>query len=176
MSNLSFFRVAARAIVLLGILASSASAQIYRPPVERIANLSGPRFGLTVLGGGITDRLRRETEIDVAPLITQFGWQYEKQFGSSDASVTGITEVVMLAGGIEQNQFLPSLSWLVGFRTASGYEFAVGPNLTPISSAIAFAGGLTRRYGPLNVPFNVAVVPSNAGVRVSVLTGFNMRN
>jgi len=25
------------------------------------------------------------------------------------------------------------------------------------------------------VPFNVAVVPSRAGVRVSVLTGFNMR-
>jgi hypothetical protein len=34
---------------------------------------------------------------------------------------------------------------------------------------------MTFRSGALNVPLNVAVVPSKAGVRVSLLTGFNMR-
>jgi hypothetical protein len=83
---------------------------------------------------------------------------------------------VVLAGGLEQGAFLPSVSWLVGLRTASGMEFGVGPNLTPAGSALAFAAGVTYSTGALNIPVNVAVVPSKAGVRVSVLTGFNMRN
>jgi hypothetical protein len=70
--------------------------------------------------------------------------------------------------------FLPSASWLVGFRTATGVEFAIGPNLTPISFSLAMAGGITYHVGALNVPVNLAIVPSQAGMRVSVLTGFNM--
>jgi hypothetical protein len=38
------------------------------------------------------------------------------------------------------------------------------------------AAGVTFSRGALNVPVNVAVVPSRAGVRVSLLTGFNFRN
>jgi len=34
---------------------------------------------------------------------------------------------------------------------------------------------ITMRAGTMNVPFNVAVVPSKMGTRVSVLSGFNMR-
>jgi hypothetical protein len=41
--------------------------------------------------------------------------------------------------------------------------------------ALAVATGVTFKKGNLNVPVNVAVVPSRAGVRVSLLTGFNMR-
>jgi hypothetical protein len=167
-------RTVLRVSSLLLLLTSSASAQFRRPPVERIAKLSGPRFGVTVLGGGITDRLRREFDVDISPVITQFGWQAETQFGGGGGDIVGVTELVMLAGGLEQNQFLPSVSWLVGFRTASGYELGVGPNVTAVSSALAVAGGYTRRYGNLNVPLNVAIVPSSSGLRVSILAGFNM--
>jgi hypothetical protein len=41
--------------------------------------------------------------------------------------------------------------------------------------ALAFAAGVTFRSGILNVPVNVAVVPSKDGTRISMLTGFNMR-
>ena len=78
-------------------------------------------------------------------------------------------------GGLEQNVAIPSLSWMVGLRTANGTEFGVGPNLTAAGWSLAFAAGTTLRTGFLNVPFNVAVVPSRNGMRVSFLTGFSIR-
>jgi hypothetical protein len=47
--------------------------------------------------------------------------------------------------------------------------------VTPAGVALAAAAGVTFRSGALNVPVNLAIVPSKSGVRVSVLTGFNMR-
>ena len=78
-------------------------------------------------------------------------------------------------GGLEQGVVLPSVSWLVGLRTRTGAEFAIGPNLTPAGVALAFAAGTTFRAGVLNVPVNFAVVPSRSGMRVSVLSGFSLR-
>jgi hypothetical protein len=37
------------------------------------------------------------------------------------------------------------------------------------------AAGVTLRTGIMNVPMNIAVVPSKAGTRVTILTGFSMR-
>ena len=163
-----------RAAALVVVLATTASAQ-RRPPIGHIDNLSGPRVGMTVLSGAMTGRLKKEYDIDVAPVISQFGWQSEKQFSSGDESVVGVTELVFLAGAMEQNQFLPSLTWLVGFRTLAGYEFGIGPNVTPLNSSLAIAAGMTHQLGAVNVPLNIAMVPSRDGVRVSVLAGFNMR-
>lgn len=78
-------------------------------------------------------------------------------------------------GGLEQGVTLPSLTWLVGLRSAGGAEFGLGPNVTPAGVALALAGGVTFRSGALNVPVTFAVVPSKAGMRVSMLTGFNLR-
>lgn len=64
---------------------------------------------------------------------------------------------------------------MVGLRTRNGAEFGVGPNLTPAGAALAIAAGATFGAGALNVPVNVAVVPSKSGVRVSVLSGFSLR-
>ena len=41
--------------------------------------------------------------------------------------------------------------------------------------AVAIAAGVTLRAGNLNVPLNVAVVPSASGARVSFLVGFNSK-
>jgi hypothetical protein len=82
---------------------------------------------------------------------------------------------VFLAGGLERGVVVPSVSWLVGLRTGSGMEFGLGPNVTPAGVALAMAAGVTVSRGALNVPFNIAVVPSRTGVRVSVLTGFNTK-
>jgi hypothetical protein len=40
---------------------------------------------------------------------------------------------------------------------------------------MALAGGVTLRTGNLNIPMNVAAVPSKNGVRLSMLAGFNTR-
>jgi hypothetical protein len=123
----------------------------------------------------VVDALKKVDGISVAPMITQFGWQFEKQFYNGGNGVAALTEAVVLFGGMEQGLVLPSLSWLVGVRTHEGTEFGVGPNITPVGVALALAAGETFRAGVLNVPVNVAVVPSKSGVRVSMLTGFSLR-
>jgi hypothetical protein len=127
-----------------------------------------------MLGDGVVAKLK-ERSIEVTPTISQFGWQFEKQFYSSQGGLTAVTEWVGLIGGLEQSVALPSLSWMVGVRTRDGAEFGIGPNVTPAGTALAIAAGVTFRAGVLNVPMNLAVVPSKAGVRVSVLSGFNLR-
>lgn len=136
-------------------------------------NLAGPRVGVTMMSSGVVDRLKRE-RIDIVGVVTQFGWQSESRFYSSPAGISGVTEWILLVGGTEQGQFLPSFTWLMGFRTPEGIEFGVGPNITPLGASLALAGGITYRVGDLNVPLNVALVPSPSGVRLSLLTGFNM--
>lgn len=150
-----------------------AQARAPMPPTERI-DLSGPRVGLTWLSAGVHQKVRDE-DIDIAPVISQFGWQFERQFYAVEGGPAAVTELVLLVGGLEQGTALPSLSWLVGLRTFGGTEFGVGPNVTLAGVALAIAGGATKQVGVLNIPFNVAVVPSQSGVRVSVLTGFNTR-
>jgi hypothetical protein len=144
------------------------------PPIARTVSLSGPRVGATVLSQGIVDRLNEE-QIEVGSIVTQFGWQWEKQFFSTNSGLTAVTEWVGLLGGLEQSVAIPSLTWMVGLRTRSGAEFGVGPNITPAGAALAVAAGVTIRAGVLNVPVNVAYVPSKAGPRISVLTGFSLR-
>ena len=165
-------------IVLLSlvVLSGAASAQnVLDPPgYTKTVSLSGPRFGLTALSPGVVDELHKRS-IDVTSNISQFGWQFERQFYTRDSGVAAVNEWVFLLGGLDQGVALPSLSWMVGLRTREGAEFGVGPNITPAGVALALAGGVTFRAGNLNVPMNVAVVPSKVGTRISVLTGFNMR-
>jgi len=144
------------------------------PPPLKTVSLSGPRFGFTALSQGVVDKLH-ERSIDVRSPITQFGWQFEKEFYSKGGGVAAMNEFVLLFGGLEQGVPLPSLSWMVGLRSPNGAEFGIGPNLTPVGVALAVAGGVTFRSGALNVPMTFAVVPSKAGTRISMLTGFNLR-
>ena len=165
-------------VVVLLLLAagvpSAAQSVITPPPAPIVANLSGPRFGVTTLSDGIVTTLH-DRYIDVRPVITQFGWQFEKQFYSTTGGAAVLNEWVVLLGGLDQNMALPSVSWLVGVRTEGGTEFGVGPNVTPVGWSLAFAAGTTLRTGFLNVPVNIAVVPSRNGMRVSFLTGFSKR-
>jgi hypothetical protein len=160
------------ACVTLGIAAPAFAQTV--PPIARTVSLSGPRVGMTFLSPGVVEKLS-EKQINVGWAISQFGWQFEKQFFSTSSGLTAVTEWVGLVGGLEESVAIPSLTWLVGLRTQSGAEFGVGPNITPAGAGLALAAGFTVRAGVLNVPFNVAYVPSKAGPRVSVLTGFNLR-
>lgn len=156
---------------LLIIIASDANGQGVLDSRNQVANLSGPRFGVTILTGETADRLR--DDYDAAPVILQFGWQFEWQFFSTDTGPTGVVEVVPLIGGLEKGLFLPSLSALVGLRFLSGFEFGFGPNVSVSGFSIALAVGKTFQSGQLNWPVNFSVVPSQKGARFSLLLGFN---
>ena len=162
--------------LLLIVSAIPAAAQNVIPPPPRptVASLAGPRFGVTVLPDGVVSTLR-EHSIDLRPTISQFGWQFEKQFYVNNGGVAVLNEWVALVGGLDQGIALPSLSWMVGMRTANGTEFGVGPNVSASGVALAIAAGTTLRAGFLNVPVNLAVVPSRSGMRISFLTGFSVR-
>ena len=168
-----FRRACAAAAAALVIGATSGVAQQPRDLVREL-NRSGPRFGVTWLAGDIVDTLRRKYDVDVAAIIPQFGWQFERQFASLENGPVALNEFVILVGGLEQGEFLPSLTWLVGIRTQSNFEIGVGPNITPAGLALAISSGVTFRAGALAVPVNVAVVPSKLGARTSILTGFNL--
>jgi hypothetical protein len=146
------------------------------PPVASTVALSGPRFGVSVLSDGVVHALA-DKEISVKPTISQFGWQFERQFFSrQDSGVTALNEWVGLLGGLDQGVVIPSLTWLVGVRTKDGAEFGLGPNFTPAGAALAISAGVTIRSGIMNIPMNFAIVPTKAGVRVTLLTGFTLRS
>lgn len=165
---------------LLGAMTASAANAQAGPPLKEAdvvqpLSLSGPRFGVTFLTSGIQEKVTELSGYEVGPVVTQFGWQWETRFFTLDSGPTGVSEWVLLVGGLEQSVFLPSLTWIVGIRSNEGAEFGVGPNVTPAGAALAVAGGVTLQSGPIFFPINFAAVPSRSGLRLSVLTGFNMR-
>jgi hypothetical protein len=150
-------------------------AEAVPPRATREVNLSGPRFGLTMLSPGNMDALKEKNIRIQRPLVSQFGWQFEKRLYTTDQGVTALTEFVPLISGLEQGVALPSLNWLVGIRTTNGTEFGIGPNITPVGVGLVVAAGITVRTGALNIPLNFAVASSRSGARVSIMTGFNVR-
>jgi len=140
------------------------------PPVVK---LSGPRLGITYVGpGSVQDAIHEAERTEV---ISQFGWQFENRLFSLEDGTTGLIEYVLLVGGLEQNMFLPSATMLIGLRTGSGFEFGAGPNLSLAGAGFAISVGYTIKNEYMYFPINLAVVPSNTGVRFSLLFGFNAR-
>ena len=145
------------------------------PHLIRPVKLSGPRLGVTYISPGKAATQLKE-EFNAQPFLSLFGWQFETQFFTLPSGTTGIIEFVPLIGGLEQGLFLPTASMLVGMRGASGIEFGVGPNLSLSGAAMVFAAGINVKSSEINFPINFAVVASPAGLRYSILVGFNMRS
>ena len=166
-----------RKIVVAGLVALGAAREVWaQDPSDlvRTTYRTGPRFGVTWLSGSIVDSVKSKFGTDINPVITQFGWQYEKQFASLENGPVALNEFVLLVGGLDQGTAIPSITWLVGVRTPGQFEFGVGPNATPAGVALAISLGQTFKAGALSIPVNIAIVPSRYGVRSSLLTGFNI--
>ena len=153
-------------IVLLSVSILSVDAQVDK--------LAGPRVGVTMVqAGSLASILRKDVSLfsdDIreewtgstgkyGAVMSQYGWQWESRF-LDGGDVVGIVEWIALVGGMEKGMFLPSVSSMVGLRTASGFEFAAGPNLSIGGIAMVIGIGKTLKFGKLNVPVNIAYVPS----------------
>ncbi|MDG1850020.1 MAG: hypothetical protein P8I82_06010 [Flavobacteriales bacterium] len=124
-----------------------------------IKNLSGPRIGITyVTSGELTRNLKKELGVN-SQMVSQFGYQFEKQVMGDD-QIAGLVEGILFVGGLEYGLFLPSLSGMFGARFSSGYEFAVGPNLSLSGATLVIGAGRTLDLGNLYIPINIAWVPS----------------
>lgn len=96
------------AMFVVGVAAPlHAQSGTQAPPPLRELSLAGPRFGLTMLSDGVLDKLH-EHEIDVNSMISQFGWQFERQFYTKQGGVTALNEWVALIGGLDQGVKIPS--------------------------------------------------------------------
>ena len=152
--------------VLLSVSVLSVDAQVDK--------LAGPRVGVTIVqAGSLASILRKDVSLfsdDIreewtgstgkyGAVMSQYGWQWESRF-LDGGDVVGLVEWIALVGGMEKGMFLPSVSSMVGLRTASGFEFATGPNLSLGGIAMVIGIGKTLKFGKLNVPVNIAYVPS----------------
>lgn len=169
-------RVLSRFLAVASLTAAIVVPAAAQQPTDltRQIKRSGPRFGVTWLGGALVDSIQSKYDIQVSRIVTQFGWQYERQFASLEGGPVALSDVILLVGGLDQGAFLPSITWLVGIRTPGEFEFGVGPNATPAGAALALTVGQTFKSGALAIPVNIALVPSRFGMRASVMTGFNL--
>ncbi|MFC6999814.1 hypothetical protein [Rufibacter roseus] len=147
--------------------------QYQEHPMQQVIKLAGPRVGFTLITGAQVQEAREE--YNLSPFITQFGWQFETRIFTTSNGLSGLVEFVPLIGGLEQGKFIPSLNGIIGLRGAKGFEFGIGPNLTPTGAGLALALGTNFHTEGINFPVNLAVVPSNSGARFSLLFGFNSR-
>ena len=130
---------------------------------------SGPRFGITVVTPGLLgdilngDRnLGDETEVNYSQkeaVMSQFGWQWETILIEGE-EFNGIVEWIGFIGGLERGTIVPSFSGLIGIRKNSGFEIAMGPTLSLTGIGLVVGVGHTIKSGDLNIPINLAFVPS----------------
>jgi len=138
-------------------------------------NLSGPRMGVTILSESFRKTIMEKHKVELNPVVAQFGWHFEYRFFSAKNGATAISEWVLLIGGFGQEKFIPSLTWLLGYRSPSGFEFGAGPNLSVSGTSVVFATGITFQSEDINVPVNIALATSKSGLRFTLLFGFNLR-
>jgi hypothetical protein len=160
-------------LVLGGILAFS------QVQAQKRLNLTGPRWGVTVLVGEISeDSILGKTAEDIIgelpAAISQFGVHFEHRL-LSGAGVDGVIEFIALAGGMDRGVILPSLSLPVGVRATSGWEVGFGPNYSLEGLGYVIAMGKTFEYGDICFPFNVSIVLHENGQRISLLTGYGIK-
>ncbi len=90
----------------------------------------GPRMGMTYATGYLADVLtgpKKDGGYDGNQYMFQFGYQIEKQY-LNEGNFQALFEVIPMVTGLDQGQFIPSLTLLNGLRNnVNGWEFAFGP-------------------------------------------------
>jgi hypothetical protein len=143
-------------------------------------NVNGVRVGATYIFTNNSPSGKEEQKVldknNIGNLITQFGWQFEKQYSSGIGNTAGITEIVVFAGGLNQGTIIPSLSGIVGFRLDNGLQFGGGPNLTVtkrlFTPGFVWITGHSTVIGKLHIPIDVVLTQSRNGVHLTLTTGF----
>lgn len=108
--------------------------------VERL-NLNGPRMGLAYVYGHRGERLmatKAEGGFDMAPIMSQFGYQFEVQYLSA-GNLQALVEFLPMISGMDQGMFIPSITVMNGFRhSRTGIEFAFGPTFRITQEAMGY--------------------------------------
>jgi hypothetical protein len=142
-------------------------------PVMQERTIDGPRMGFTYISGPKAEAKLAENHLD--PLMSLFGWHFEQIVRPQTGGPAFVIQEVMLVAGVDQGTAIPSGSFLLGIRFPHGFEFGMGPNVTPLGTAMAVGIGKSLRYGGVTIPINFAVVRSQGALRTSILVGYAIR-
>ena len=160
------------AIVSLGLALGTSAALAQVPDIES-RSMSGPRLGITFVTG--SQGAKALSDHHLTSPISQFGWHFEQQVVPRGGGPQFVIEEVLLAGGVEQGTVVPAGTLLFGVRMPGGFEIGMGPNATPLGTALAIGAGASIRYGGVSIPFDLAVVTSPGALRFSFLIGYALQ-
>jgi hypothetical protein len=104
-------------------------------------NNSGPRIGFAYLTGSVNEFATREMKyggLGIQPFTSMIGYQIEGQYVGTE-NFSALVEGIINVSGLEQGQFVPSISLLNGFRFGkANWEFAFGPRFGISSTSQGF--------------------------------------
>jgi hypothetical protein len=169
-----------RARLIAALLLAAAAAPLAAQqssdsvPVMERRELDGPRVGFTYITGPKADA--RLHELNLKPLMSLFGWHFEQVSRPRNGGPMLVAQQIFLIAGLDQGIAIPSGSLLVGIRLQNGFEFGMGPNLSPVGAALAMGFGKSLRMGGATIPLNVALVMSQGAMRTSFLAGYAIRH
>lgn len=111
---------------------------------KSLLKLDGPRMGFTLLTGESKDIFKSKEELggyDAAPIMFQFGYQFEKQY-INEGNFQALFEFIPMITGLDQGVIIPSLTVMNGLRdNKGGWEFAFGPTLSFVKKARGYYDG-----------------------------------
>ena len=106
----------------------------------RIKN-NGPRIGYGILTGSLTEfatRPESQGGLGIFPAVSMIGYQLEAQYVGTE-NFSGLVEGIINVSGLEQGQFIPTITIMNGFRFGKGgWEFAFGPGFGVTSESYGF--------------------------------------
>ena len=104
-------------------------------------NNSGPRIGFAYLTGSVNEFATRSSKyggLGIQPFTSMIGYQIEGQYVGTE-NFSALVEGIINVSGLEQGQFVPSISLLNGFRFGkANWEFAFGPRFGISSTSEGF--------------------------------------
>lgn len=104
-------------------------------------NNSGPRIGYAYLLGSMNEFARRSEDqggLDIFPGVSMIGYQLEGQYVGTE-NFSALVEGIFNVSGLEQGQFIPSLTLMNGFRFGkAGWEIAFGPGFSLKKTSFGF--------------------------------------
>lgn len=117
-------------------------------PQTDITN-NGPRVGVSYIMGDMATRMADpefEGGWDAVPIVSQFGYQLEKEYLSA-GDFHALIEGLFIISGPEQQLFNPKLVIMNGFRSGkTGLEFAFGPSFGLEKEARSFYNSSTEQW------------------------------
>lgn len=107
-------------------------ANVINTPKAKRISASGLRMGMLFYTGKTAKELSApvaEGGMGVFPIFYQIGCQAELNYLNS-AELQGIIEILPMVTGLNEGLFIPSITFLNGFRNSrTGFEIAFGPSL-----------------------------------------------